>query len=75
MDTKNKMMWNENEVGGKLDEVAGTVKEHLGRATGDVSLEQEGAGQRAAGDVEHGLGKARRKVGEFVKDIGDKLGR
>jgi uncharacterized protein YjbJ (UPF0337 family) len=75
MDTKNKLMWNDDEVKGRIDQAAGTVKEHLGRAAGDVELEQEGAGQRSAGDVEHGLGKARRKVGEFVKDIGDKLGR
>jgi len=75
MDTKNKIMWNKDEVKGKIDQAAGTVKEHVGRAAGDVELEQEGAGQRASGDVEHGLGKARRKVGEVVKDIGDKLGR
>jgi uncharacterized protein YjbJ (UPF0337 family) len=75
MDTKNKMPYNDDEVRGKVDQVAGTVKEKFGRAVGDVDMEQTGADQRASGDVEHGLGKARRKVGEVVKDLGDKLGR
>jgi uncharacterized protein YjbJ (UPF0337 family) len=66
---------NKDEVRGSIDKAAGTVKEHLGRATEDPLLESEGADQRAAGDIEHGFGKARRKVGEVVKDIGDKLGR
>lgn len=75
MDTKNKMPWNDNEVNGKVNSVIGNVKEQFGEATGDVDLEQRGASQRAEGDLEHGLGKARRKIGEVVKDIGDKLGR
>ncbi|MEO8036021.1 MAG: CsbD family protein [Acidobacteriota bacterium] len=75
MDTKNKMPFNKDEVRGKVDQVAGNIKEKVGRAVGDVDMEQKGASQRAAGDVEQGLGKARRKVGEVIKDIGDKLGR
>ncbi|HKO56003.1 MAG TPA: CsbD family protein [Thermoanaerobaculia bacterium] len=66
---------NKDEIQGQLDKAAGTVKEHVGRATDDPLLESEGADQRAAGEVEHGFGKVRRKVGEAVKDIGDKLGR
>ncbi|HEV7921903.1 MAG TPA: CsbD family protein [Thermoanaerobaculia bacterium] len=66
---------NEDEVRGTIDKAAGAVKEHLGRATDDPLLESEGADQRAAGELEHGFGKVRRKVGEAVKDIGNKLGR
>ena len=66
---------NKDEVRGALDKAAGTVKEHLGRAADDPYLESEGADQRAAGEIEHGFGKARRKVGEAIKDIGNKLGR
>ena len=53
---------NENEVRGKIDQAAGTVKQHIGRATGDPILEEEGADQRAGGELESGFGKARRKV-------------
>jgi uncharacterized protein YjbJ (UPF0337 family) len=69
------MRINENEVKGNLDKASGTVKENVGRALGDPILESEGADQRAGGNVEAGFGKARRKVGEAVKDLGDKLGK
>jgi uncharacterized protein YjbJ (UPF0337 family) len=64
---------NEDEIRGKLDEAAGTVKESIGRARGDVNLENEGADQRAAGQIEGGVGKARRKISEGLDDLGDKL--
>lgn len=64
---------NENEIRGKLDEAAGTVKEHIGRARGDVNLENEGADQRVGGEVEAGVGKARRKVSEGLDELADKL--
>jgi len=34
---------NKDEIRGKIDEAAGTVKENIGRARGDVDLENEGA--------------------------------
>jgi len=69
------MNWNEDEVRGKIDQTAGKAKEKLGRLADDPVLEEEGANQRTTGDIEHGFGKARRKVGEAIKDVGDKLGR
>lgn len=66
---------NDDEIRGKIDEAAGTVKQHIGRATNDPNLEDEGTGQRISGNVESGVGKARRKIGEAVKDAGDKLGK
>jgi uncharacterized protein YjbJ (UPF0337 family) len=72
MDTK--MPYNDDEVKGKIDQTIGKVKESIGRNTGDPVLAEEGADQRAAGDVQHGVGKARRKIGEAVSDIGKKLG-
>jgi uncharacterized protein YjbJ (UPF0337 family) len=69
------MRINEDEVKGKIDQVKGSVKETVGRATGDPALQNEGADQRASGKFEAGFGKARRKVGEAVKDLGDKLGK
>lgn len=64
---------NEDEIRGKINEAAGTVKEHIGRASGDVGLENEGADQRFGGKIEGGLGKAKRKVSEGLDELGNKL--
>ena len=69
------MTVNKDEVRGKIDQTVGKAKEYIGRNSGDPVLEQEGADQRASGDVEHGVGKARRKIGEALSDLGDKIGR
>jgi uncharacterized protein YjbJ (UPF0337 family) len=67
--------YNKDEVKGKIDQTVGTVKQAIGRNAGDPVLEEEGADQRAAGDVQHGVGKVRRKVGEAISDVGRKLGK
>jgi uncharacterized protein YjbJ (UPF0337 family) len=41
----------------------------------DEDLRNEGEADRIAGDIEEGFGKGRRKVGEAIKDAGDKLGK
>jgi uncharacterized protein YjbJ (UPF0337 family) len=64
---------NDDEVRGKIDEAAGTVKQHIGRATGNPNLEDEGTAQRSAGNLESGVGKARRKVSEGLDDLSDKI--
>jgi uncharacterized protein YjbJ (UPF0337 family) len=69
------MRINDDEVQGNVDKAAGTVKEKFGRALGDPLIESEGVDQRISGNVQADFGKARRKVGEVVKDIGDKLGK
>ena len=69
------MRINDDEVKGNVDKASGTVKEKMGRAMGDPILENEGADQRASGKIEAGFGKARRKVGEAVEDLGEKLGK
>jgi len=69
------MRINDDEVRGNVDKATGTVKENVGRALGDPILESEGADQRASGKIEAGFGKARRKVGEAVEDLGEKLGK
>ena len=69
------MRINDDEIQGNVDKAVGTVKEKAGRALADPITENEGADQRASGDVQAGIGKARRKVGEAVEDLGEKLGR
>jgi uncharacterized protein YjbJ (UPF0337 family) len=64
---------NEDEVRGRIDQVKGDVKERLGRATGDPDLQDEGTADRISGKIEEGVGTARRKTGEALKDLGKKL--
>ena len=66
---------NRDEVEGKFDQAKGTIKDKVGEATGDRSMESEGEAERAGGNLQEGFGTARRKVGETINDIGDKIGR
>jgi uncharacterized protein YjbJ (UPF0337 family) len=68
-------MWNKDEVRGKADQVKGKIKESVGNATDDEQMRNEGAADNAAGGVEETFGKGRRKVGEAINDLGDKIGR
>jgi uncharacterized protein YjbJ (UPF0337 family) len=66
---------NKDEVAGKWDQAKGSVKENVGRAIDDEELETEGQADRAGGNVREGFGTARRKVGETIEDLGDKISR
>ena len=68
-------MWNKDEVQGKTDRAKGKIKETVGEVTDDERLRNEGIDDQAAGEVEEAFGKGRRKVGEAVKDLGNKIGR
>jgi uncharacterized protein YjbJ (UPF0337 family) len=65
---------NRDEVEGKFDQAKGRTKEVAGRAIDDRELEDEGTADRAGGNVKEAFGKARRKVGESIEDLGDKIG-
>lgn len=60
----------DQETHGKVENLKGRVKEAAGIITGDQALEQEGSQQRAEGAIENNVGKARRKVGDFVEGVG-----
>ena len=66
---------NRDEMNGKKDNFAGRIKEATGTVTGDAELENEGANQRAGGALQEGFGRARRKVGEALEDLGDDVKR
>ena len=68
-------MWNKDEVEGKTEKVKGKIKESVGEASNDEQLRDEGVADQAAGEVQESFGKGRRKVGEAVKDLGNKIGR
>jgi uncharacterized protein YjbJ (UPF0337 family) len=66
---------NNDELEGKFDQAKGAVKDKVGEATGDRDLEAEGEADRAGGNLQEGFGTAKRKVGETIEDIGDKISR
>ena len=63
----------QQEKQGKMNQRKGRAKEAAGIATGDKALEREGSRQRTKGAVQESLGKARRKVGEFVDDVAETI--
>jgi uncharacterized protein YjbJ (UPF0337 family) len=63
----------EDEVKGKGKEVIGKTKEHLGKLAGDPDLEESGKQERFEGTVQKTVGKTRRKVGEAIEDLGDRI--
>ena len=66
---------NRDELDGKVDQVKGKMKQATGDLTDDDRLRDEGVADEAAGDVQEGFGRGRRKVGEAIKDIGDTIKR
>ena len=68
-------MTNRDELNGKKEQVKGKVKQAWGDLTANERLRDEGAADEAAGEVQEGFGRARRKVGEAIEDIGDEIKR
>ena len=66
---------NKDELEGKFDQAKGKTKETIGRVIDDRDLENEGQLDNAGGKVQEGFGKTRRKVGEAIEDVGDKIKR
>ena len=63
----------EHEIKGKAKQVKGTAKTELGKLTNDPDLENSGRADRVEGEVEEKFGKAKRKIGEAVEDLGGKI--
>ena len=66
---------NRDELEGKGEQIKGKIKQAAGDLTDNEELHGEGVADEAAGDVQEGFGKARRKVGEVVEDLGNKIKR
>jgi uncharacterized protein YjbJ (UPF0337 family) len=66
---------NKDELDGKVDQLKGKVKQATGDLTDNERLHDEGVADEAAGDVQEGFGRGRRKVGEAVEDLGERLKR
>jgi uncharacterized protein YjbJ (UPF0337 family) len=66
---------NRDELDGKGEQLKGKVKQAAGDLTDNDRLHDEGVADEAAGEVQEGFGRGRRKVGEAIEDLGDKLKR
>lgn len=66
---------NRDELDGKAEQLKGKAKKAVGDLTDNERLHDEGAADEAAGNVQEGFGRARRKVGEAIEDIGEDLKR
>ena len=66
---------NKEELEGKAEAVKGRIKQATGHLTGNDELHDEGAVDEVAGETEATLGRARRKLGETVEDLGKNIKR
>lgn len=66
---------NRDELEGKAEQVKGKIKQGVGDLTDNERLHDEGVADEAAGEAQDTLGRTRRKVGEAVEDLGDKIKR
>ena len=66
---------NRDEIEGSEKNLKGRIKEATGAVTGNEDLEKRGADERAEGEAQHDLGRARRKVGEAIEDLGEDIKR
>ena len=67
------MGMNDDEMKGKYNQAKGSVKEGLGRLTGDDDMRAEGSADKLKGDVQEGWGSTKRKVGDVLEDAGDAI--
>jgi uncharacterized protein YjbJ (UPF0337 family) len=64
---------NQDELEGKAEAAKGKVKQAVGDLTDNQDLHDEGVVDEAAGDTQATIGKAKRKVGEAIEDLGDTI--
>jgi uncharacterized protein YjbJ (UPF0337 family) len=64
---------NRDEVEGKAETLKGKIKQAAGNLTDDPNLQDEGTADEAAGQTQEAFGKAKRKVGEVIEDIGNAI--
>ncbi|MDR5814997.1 CsbD family protein [Caballeronia sp. LZ033] len=56
-----------NRVDGAAKQVKGSIKEAIGKVTGDRTTEAKGAAEKAEGKVQASVGKAADKVRDTLK--------
>ena len=66
---------NRDELEGKAESLKGKVKQAAGDLTDNERLHDEGVADEVSGDTKDTLGRARRKVGEAIEDVGENIKR
>ena len=66
---------NKDELDGKTKAAKGKLKQAVGDLTDDQTLHDEGVADEATGELQDTLGRTRRKVGEAVEEVGERLKR
>jgi len=64
---------NRDEMEGKAEALKGKIKQATGDMLDDEKMHNEGVADEAAGDTQDAIGRGRRKAGEFIEDIGNKI--
>jgi uncharacterized protein YjbJ (UPF0337 family) len=64
---------NRDELDGKAEALKGKMKQAAGDLTDNERLHDEGVADEMSGDTKDAVGRARRKVGEAIEDIGENL--
>ena len=64
---------NRDEMEGKAQALKGMMKQAAGDLTDNERMKNEGIADEAAGDTQDAIGRGRRKAGEFIEDIGEKI--
>lgn len=54
-------------VAGSAKQIKGTIKELVGKATGDAKLESEGKADKVEGEIQNAVGGIKDTVREIVK--------
>ena len=56
-------------AGGKVQSIAGVIKEGVGTFTGDDRMTDEGAAERVAGDLKDAAGQVGQAAGQTIHDL------
>lgn len=62
---------NKDTVEGNLKQVKGSVKEALGKVTGNTRLEADGATEKVAGKAQEALGETKEAADNVAKKLRD----
>ena len=66
---------NKDELKGKGRQIKGAIKQEVGVRSRNPRLVSEGDSDRAAGEIQEGFGRGKRKVGQAIERIGRKVKR
>jgi uncharacterized protein YjbJ (UPF0337 family) len=66
---------NRDELTGKAEAIKGKAKQAAGDLTDNDDLYDEGLADEVSGDTKATFGRARRKVGEAIEDLGEDIKR